>query len=75
MMGGFSATLKARDPPPGHLRSYRLETGTDLLGAWLIDVVYGRIGAYQGAQVRRPISPQYARYQVRPRHASDTSIE
>ena len=45
MMDSFFATLEARDPSLGRMRSYRLEAGTDLLGAWLVDVVYGRIGA------------------------------
>jgi hypothetical protein len=45
MMAGFFAMLEARDPSLGRLRSYRLEAGTDLFGAWLVDVVCGRIGA------------------------------
>ena len=30
---------------------------------------------YQGSQMRIPIMPQYAKYQVHPMHAVDTSIE
>lgn len=44
MMNAFSALLEARDPALGRFRSYRLEAGTDLLGAWLVEVTYGRIG-------------------------------
>jgi hypothetical protein len=33
------------------MRSYRLEAGTDLFGARLADVVYGRIGA-RGRRIR-----------------------
>ncbi len=44
MMDSFSATLEARDPSLGRMRSYHLEAGTDLFGAWLVDVVYDRIG-------------------------------
>jgi|SRR6516164_4764468 hypothetical protein len=44
MMDGFLATVEARDPSLGRMRSYRLEAGTDLFSAWLVDVVYGRIG-------------------------------
>ena len=44
MMGAFTATLEACDPPRGRFRSYRIEAGTDLLGDWLVDVTYGRIG-------------------------------
>ncbi len=45
MMASFFATLEAGDPSLGRMRSYRLEAGTDLLGAWLVEVIYGRIGS------------------------------
>ena len=51
MMDGFLATVEARDPSLGRMRSYRLEAGTDLFSAWLVDVVYGRIGA-SGRRIR-----------------------
>jgi hypothetical protein len=51
MMDGFFATLKARDPLLGRMRSYRLEAGTDLFGAWLVDVMYGRISV-RGRRIR-----------------------
>jgi WGR domain len=51
MMDAFSALLEARDPVQGRFRSYRLEAGTDLFGAWLVDVTYGRIGT-QGRRIR-----------------------
>jgi hypothetical protein len=35
----------------GRMCSYRLEAGTDLLGAWLVDLVYGRIGT-RGRRIR-----------------------
>jgi hypothetical protein len=44
MMNSFSALLEARDPALGRFCSYRLEAGTDLLGAWLVEVTFGRIG-------------------------------
>lgn len=44
MMNAFSALLEARDPALGRLRSYRLEAGTDLFGAWLVEITFGRIG-------------------------------
>jgi hypothetical protein len=37
-------SLEAKDPKIGRFRSYRLDAGTDLLGDWLVDVRYGRIG-------------------------------
>ena len=45
MMNAFSALLEARDPALGRFRSYRLEAGTDLFGAWLVEVTCGRIGS------------------------------
>ena len=45
MMDSFFATLKARDLSLGRMRSYRLQVGTHLLRACLVEVVYGRIGA------------------------------
>jgi hypothetical protein len=57
MMDSFFATLEARDPSFGHMRSYRLEAGTDLFGAWLVDVIYGRIGA-RGRRIRYVVQDQ-----------------
>ena len=45
MMESFFATPEARDSSLGRMRTYRLKAGTDLFGAWLVEVVYGRIGA------------------------------
>jgi predicted DNA-binding WGR domain protein len=55
MLDAFSARLEARDPTKGHFRSYRLEAGTDLLGNWLVDITYGRIGT-RGRRVRHVAS-------------------
>src|SRR5262249_37283587 len=44
MMNSFSAVLEARAPALRRFRSYRLEAGRDLFGAWLVEVTYGRIG-------------------------------
>jgi hypothetical protein len=51
MMESFFATLEAGDSSLGRTRSYPLEAGTDLFGAWLVEVVYGRIGA-RGWRIR-----------------------
>jgi predicted DNA-binding WGR domain protein len=51
MMDAFSALLEARDPALGRFRAYRLEAGTDLLGDWLVDITYGRIGT-RGRRIR-----------------------
>jgi hypothetical protein len=57
MMNAFSATLEARDPALGRFRAYDLAAGTDLLGDWLVDIVYGRIGA-RGRQIRYAVSSE-----------------
>lgn len=44
-MEAFTATLEACDPAQGVFRSYRLSAGIDLLGDWLVEVTYGRIGS------------------------------
>ncbi len=43
-MDSFRIELEARDPARDCWRAYRIEAGTDLLGDWLVDVTYGRIG-------------------------------
>jgi hypothetical protein len=51
MISTFTALLEARDPALGRFRAYLLEAGTDLFGAWLVDVTYGRIGT-RGRRIR-----------------------
>ncbi len=46
-MQGFRIRLEAWD----RFRAYLIEAGTDLLGDWLVDVTYGRIGS-PGRQIR-----------------------
>ena len=45
MIEAFTATLEACDPARSLFRSYRLAAGIDLLGDWLVEVTYGRIGS------------------------------
>ncbi len=40
----FSTLLHACDPARKHWRAYRVEAGQDLLGDWLVEVTFGRIG-------------------------------
>lgn len=57
MMDAFSATLEARDPALGRFGAYHLEAGTDLLGDWLVDITYGRIGT-RGRKIRYAVSDE-----------------
>ena len=50
-MESFRVRLEACDPARGRFRAYRIDAGTDLLGDWLVDVTYGRIGS-RGRTVR-----------------------
>lgn len=50
-MERFSIRLEACDPARGRFRAYRIEAGTDLLGTWLVDATYGRIGS-RGRTIR-----------------------
>ena len=44
-MEQFRVRMEARDPERRCFRAYRIEAGTDLIGDWLVDVIYGRIGS------------------------------
>jgi len=46
MMDAFYAKLEACDPALGRFHAYRIAAGTDLLGDWLVEVTYGRIGTH-----------------------------
>jgi hypothetical protein len=54
MMNAFTALLEARDPSLGRFRAYLLEAGTDLLGEWLVEITYGRIGT-PGRRIRHAV--------------------
>ena len=59
MMSTFTALLEARDPSLGRFRAYLLEAGTDLFGARLVDVTYGRIGT-RGQRIRYVVPDETA---------------
>ena len=40
----FRITLEARNPARRCSRHYRVEAGTDLIGVWVVEIAYGRIG-------------------------------
>ena len=54
MMSLFTARLEACDPARDCFRSYRLDAGPDLFGAWLVEATYGRIGAPAGPCAMSP---------------------
>lgn len=50
-MESFRVRMEARDPVQGRFRAYRIDAGTDLLGDWVVDITYGRIGS-RGRTIR-----------------------
>lgn len=56
-MEQFRAELQASDAARGIYRAYRIEAGTDLLGDWLVDVIYGRIGS-PGRRIRHVVADE-----------------
>lgn len=44
-MESFRIRLEACDASLGRFRAYSIDAGTDLLGDWLVNVTYGRIGS------------------------------
>ena len=59
MLSIFAARLEACDPARDCFRSYRLEAGTDLFGAWMVEAIYGRIGS-RGRTVRHVAADEAA---------------
>jgi predicted DNA-binding WGR domain protein len=57
MLDAFTATLEACDPALGRFRAYRLEAGRDLLGDWLVEITYGRIGT-RGRSIRYAVQDE-----------------
>ncbi len=45
MLAGASIELEARNPAANRLRRWQLDLGKDLLGAWIAEVRFGRIGS------------------------------
>lgn len=53
MLNAFFALPEARDPARGRFRSCRLEAGTDLFGAWLVEVPTATLAPRETLAVRR----------------------
>jgi hypothetical protein len=62
-MESFRIRLEACDPADGHFRAYRIDAGIDLLGDWLVDVTYGRIGS-RGRSIRYVASDEAEAHRI-----------
>ena len=57
--------LEARSVARRCFRAYEIELGTDLFGAWMVEMSYGRIGAFGHTKVRSFSTTKEAQAQVR----------
>jgi hypothetical protein len=51
-MTSLHILLEARSAARRCWRAYEIDVGTDLFGAWLVEMSYGRIGAMGRSKVR-----------------------
>ena len=51
-MTSLHILLEARSAPRRGWRAYEIDVGTDLFGAWLVEMSHGRIGAMGRSKVR-----------------------
>jgi predicted DNA-binding WGR domain protein len=57
--------LEARSAVHRCFRAYEIEVGTDLFGAWMVEMSYGRIGALGRSKARSFSTTEEAQAQVR----------
>jgi predicted DNA-binding WGR domain protein len=59
MLAETMIELEARNPMANRLRRWKVELSQDLLGMWIVDIEFGRIGS-NGRQLRHVFSSQPA---------------
>jgi predicted DNA-binding WGR domain protein len=57
MLAETTIKLEARNPKANHLRKWNVELGQDLLGMWIADIEFGRIGS-TGRRLRQVFPDQ-----------------
>jgi predicted DNA-binding WGR domain protein len=65
MLNSLCIRLEARSAAHRCFRAYEIELGTDLFGAWMVEMSYGRIGALGRTKVRSFSTTEQAQAQVR----------
>jgi predicted DNA-binding WGR domain protein len=65
MLTSLCVRLEARSAAHRCFRAYEIELGTDLFGAWMLEMSYGRIGAVGRTKVRSFSTTEEAQAQVR----------
>ena len=66
-MTSLSIRLEARSAAYRCYRAYAIDVATDLFGAWLVDMSYGRIGTIGRSKIRSFATIEDAEDQVRAR--------
>ena len=69
MLAETSIGLEARNPLANRMRRWIVEIGQDLLGMWLVDVEFGRIGS-KGHRLRHAFFDEPAARQALRRRAT-----
>jgi predicted DNA-binding WGR domain protein len=59
MLAETTIELEARNPDLNRMRRWKVELGQDLLGMWVVDVAFGRIGS-RGRTIRHVFASQRA---------------
>ena len=59
MLADTKIGLEARNPRTNRMRRWSVEIGQDLLGMWLVDVEFGRIGS-KGRRLRHAFTDEPA---------------
>ena len=59
MLAETAIKLEARNPKANRLRRWSVELGQDLLGMWIVDIEFGRIGS-TGRRLRQVFADQPA---------------
>jgi hypothetical protein len=57
MLAETTIELEARNPATNRMRRRSVELGQDMLGMWIVDVEFGRIGS-RGRRLRRVFTDQ-----------------
>ena len=65
MLTSLCIRLEARSVAHRCFRSYEIELGADLFGAWMVEMSYGRVGALGRTKVRSFSTTEEAHAQVR----------
>jgi len=70
----LSIRLEARSAAHRCYRAYAIDVSTDLFGAWLVDMSYGRIGTIGRSKIRSSPDATMGSRKMRRQHAVEKNI-